>query len=83
MVIQSLVDAKYLGLIIRQDLKCKSKLYNVCTKANKTPGYPSQKLYISSTSFKNCQNREHVLQKEGHFILRTQQIPPRHFFSNS
>ena len=37
-LLQSLEEAKYLCLTIRQDLKWKSQVNKVCTKANKMPG---------------------------------------------
>lgn len=37
-LLQSLEEATYLGLTIRQELKWKSQVNKVCTKANKMPG---------------------------------------------
>lgn len=37
-LLQSLEEATYLGLAIRQELKWKSQVNKVCTKASKMPG---------------------------------------------
>jgi hypothetical protein len=42
--LKSLEETKYIGLTIRQDLKWKSYVNNVCTKATKTLDFPVETL---------------------------------------
>ena len=50
--LESLEEAKYLNITIRQDSKWKGHVINVCTKVNKTLGLLIRNLNISLASVK-------------------------------
>jgi hypothetical protein len=50
--LESLEEAKYLNITIRQDSKWKGYVINVCTKVNKTLGLLIRNLNISLASVK-------------------------------